>query len=285
MRHKPGWSQAYPGGADRATRALPNPAAAAPTPAPVAPKPAAVQPAQPALKPPAGAPVPSAHLGRAQQFWADMRRSRSMMVIALCVGFFLALHALDWLHLVPWQRALSWFGLSYFGIANRFFLFQFLTAPLLHASILHLVFNMLALWWLGPDVEARLGQRRYVELAVLSAAASMGGFLALNWGRNAISCGYSGVIFGILVAQALFFPDRLIYIYAVFPLKMKHAVLLLGAIELFLAANSSGHAAVGGGGHLLGALAAWWYLRWGGWQRIGSLRLRSGSLLTGSSGF
>ncbi len=88
----------------------------------------------------------------------------------------------------------------------------------------------------------------------------MAGFLLFNWGSAVIGCGYSGVIFGLLVAQATFFPDRVIYIYAFFPLKMKYAALVLGAVAFYLTVTPD-RSGVAHAAHLFGALGGWVYLR------------------------
>ena len=86
------------------------------------------------------------------------------------------------------------------------------------------------------------------------------GFLLWTWGTATIVAGYSGVIFGLLVAQAVFFPNQVLYIYAFFPLKMKHAVLVLGAVALYLTL-SPGRSGIAHVSHLFGALGAWVYLK------------------------
>lgn len=101
-------------------------------------------------------------------------------------GLFLALAALDLFRIMSWQQALSVLRLPYVGVVERFWLFQFLTAPLLHKNLTHLAFNMLTLWMLGPSVEIALGRRRYVVFSVLSAFCSMAGFLLLNLDRGTI---------------------------------------------------------------------------------------------------
>jgi membrane associated rhomboid family serine protease len=183
-----------------------------------------------------------------------------MLVVAMCTALFLGLTALRLFHLVGWQQALYVLGLSREGILQRLWLFQLLTAPLLHANLTHLAFNMLTLWMLGPDVEAVLGRRRYIIFCLLCAQSALATFLLCNPGSRVITCGYSAVIFGILVAQAVFFPNRTLYIYAFFPLKMKHAVLILGAVEAYLAVFPSG-TGVGHFSHLLGAIGALVYLQ------------------------
>lgn len=73
------------------------------------------------------------------------------------------------------------------------------TSTLLHGSILHLLFNMYALYWLGPQLERSLGHMRFAALYVLSA---LGGSVASYWFSelNTVSVGASGAIFGLITA-------------------------------------------------------------------------------------
>lgn len=73
------------------------------------------------------------------------------------------------------------------------------TSTLLHGSVLHLLFNMYALYWLGPQLERSLGHVRFAALYVLSA---LGGSVASYWfsDLNTVSVGASGAIFGLITA-------------------------------------------------------------------------------------
>ncbi len=202
--------------------------------------------------------------------WQRSQGSVSLAIVWVCTALFLAVTALDILRIVPRREAVSVLGLSYAGIFQRKFLFEPLTAPLLHANITHLLFNMLALWMLGPEVENRLGRARYILFSVLCAAAGMAGFLACNWHSAQVVVGYSGVIFGILVAQAVYFPNSIVAIFAFFPIKMKYAVLLLGAVELYLTISPEG-GGVAHAAHLAGAVVAFLYLRITSWADARSI--------------
>lgn len=108
------------------------------------------------------------------------------------------------------------------------------------------------------------------------------GVLLWNLGTGTIVWGYAGGIFGILVAQATVFPDRVRSIYAFFPLRTKYAVRVLGAVErsCTVRPDRSGmrHAA-----HLCGALGAWLSRQgmWGWTRRAGSRTTASQGKLSG----
>lgn len=204
--------------------------------------------------------------------WYRSRGSISILIVYICVSIFLCKFLLSRIGFASNDAIVSFLGLSFSGVFRRGWAHQFLTAPLLHVALWHLIFNMLSLWMLGPGVERTLGRRRYIRFSILCALSSMVGFLLLNLNSNRIVLGYSGVIYGILVAQAVFFPNNIIYIYF-YPLRMKHAALLLGVVAMYLTISGGGgiaHAA-----HLFGAVAAFVYLRgryW--WSRLPAI-LRS----------
>ena len=204
--------------------------------------------------------------------WDRSRGTFSLRMVYICVALFLGITLFDLFGLAHRRAVVSFFGLSYSGLFRNGWLHQFLTAPLLHGGPWHLLFNMLSLWMLGPAVERTLGQRRYIGFSALCAISSMIGFLIFNWGTSHIAIGYSGVIFGILVAQAVFFPNNTIFIYF-FPLKMKHAALILAAVELYLTVSPEG-SGIAHAAHLFGGLAAFVYLRGSNWWRRITSRMR-----------
>ena len=73
--------------------------------------------------------------------------------------------------------------------------------------------------------------------------------------------GMSGVIYGILLAYGWFFPNRIIYIYLLFPIKAKYFVMIFGAIELYasLVGTSGGIAHIT---HLGGMVFGFIYLNY-----------------------
>ena len=75
---------------------------------------------------------------------------------------------------------------------------RLITSAFLHANLIHILFNMLALWWLGGAVETVLGRGRFLALYVVSGLAGSAGALLVT--PNDVTVGASGAIFGILGA-------------------------------------------------------------------------------------
>lgn len=75
---------------------------------------------------------------------------------------------------------------------------RLITAAFLHGSILHIAFNMLALYWLGSPIEVALGKLRFILVYFASGLAGSAG--ALLFTPNSVTVGASGAIFGLLGA-------------------------------------------------------------------------------------
>jgi membrane associated rhomboid family serine protease len=75
---------------------------------------------------------------------------------------------------------------------------RLVTTMFLHASVLHIAFNMFALWVIGRPVEQHLGTARYIGLYLVSGLAGSAGALLQTPG---VTVGASGAIFGILGAM------------------------------------------------------------------------------------
>lgn len=183
-----------------------------------------------------------------------------MTIVWGCSVLFVVLSALHWLRLISWDSSISMLGLSRSGLFEHGRLFQFVTSPFVHGNLTHYAFNMLSLWMLGPPVERVLGRNRFILFSSICAVIAQVGFLCLSGSPYQVGFGYSGVIFGILVAQGVYFPEHKVFIFAVFPLKMRHAALVLGCIELYLTING-GSGKLSHAAHLFGALAGLAFIR------------------------
>jgi membrane associated rhomboid family serine protease len=76
---------------------------------------------------------------------------------------------------------------------------RLVTSAFIHASIIHLLFNMLMLWWFGSALEALLGRARYLGIYFVSVLGGAAGAL-LATQSNQLTVGASGAVFGILGA-------------------------------------------------------------------------------------
>ena len=127
----------------------------------------------------------------------------------------------------------AYFALRPADVVTRFFLWQLVTYMFLHGGIFHILFNMLTLWWFGVDLERTFGTRRFLNFYFLCGiGAGVCVVLAeyLFGNPRSLTIGSSGAIYGILMAYAVLWPDQIISIFGIFPLKMKWFVTIIGAI-------------------------------------------------------
>lgn len=159
-------------------------------------------------------------------------------------------------------RFVAIFGLVPHLVWERLYIWQILTYQFLHGGIFHVLFNMLALWMFGCDLERRWGSRFFLKYYTICVAG--GAILNVLFlpDQTVPSIGASAGIYGILLAYGLLYPDRVIYFYFLFPIKMKHFVMIIGAISLYssMTATQSGIAHLA---HLGGMAVGYFYLRWG----------------------
>lgn len=135
------------------------------------------------------------------------------------------------------------------------------TYMFLHAGLMHIGFNMLALFFFGPRVEERIGSRRFGILYFLSGIS--GAILSFIFTPTAPIIGASAGVFGVMLGFAYFWPDAPIMIWGIIPVPARILVIITTVIALF----SGFGGARGGGGvahfaHLGGYAGAYLYLKW-----------------------
>ncbi len=158
-------------------------------------------------------------------------------------------------------------------LGSQFGPWQLVTYAFLHGSFFHLLFNMLGLYMFGADLERVWGPRRYLiyySVCVLSAAITQLGVAALS-GTVFPTIGASGGVFGLLLAFALYFPQRkVMLIFPPIPMPAWLFATLYAGIELVFGLTGTGgtvahFAHLGGmvGGYLL---IRNWRSRRRGWE-------------------
>jgi membrane associated rhomboid family serine protease len=173
------------------------------------------------------------------------------------------------------QRTSTWLvytlGLVPVDFAFRGYLWQPFTYMFLHGGIWHLLINMLMLWMFGRDLELNWGRRRFysfyltcgIGAGLINVAVKL--LLSLQGiSRSDLpTIGASGAIFGILIANAILFPDRQIWLIPLpITIAMRPYVAVMGAIEFFGTLGSGGDN-VSHVCHLGGMLVGYLYLRRG----------------------
>jgi len=163
----------------------------------------------------------------------------------------------------------SIFGLKPQLLFERGAVWQLVTYLFVHdaTGFTHVLFNMLALWMFGVDLERRWGTHgfvRYYAITGIGAGIATALISLLPFGATkdiywATTIGASGAIYGLLLAWALLFPHRQMLFMFIFPLPARVAATLMGGMS-FLAAVSGRNGSVAEATHLAGLLVGWIYL-------------------------
>jgi len=157
-------------------------------------------------------------------------------------------------------------GLVPMWVLHEKHLWQPVTYMFIHAGLFHIIFNMLALWMFGTELERIWGTRFFLKFyfvtgigaAVLTILLSLLPFAAARQLYASDIVGASGAIYGVLLAYALYFPDRQIYYMMLFPIPARIFVLIMGAVAFISSLSETG--GVANATHLSGLLVAYVYL-------------------------
>ena len=159
------------------------------------------------------------------------------------------------------------FGLSPESVFERLTIHQLVTYMFLHGDVGHILFNMLALWMFGTDLERTWGTRFFTKYYFVTGVGA--GVITLLWALSplpfsdsinySVVIGASGAIYGVLLAYGMYFPHRPILLFLLFPVPAKYAVMIFGAIA-FVFTVGGGGSGVAHVAHLGGLIVGYVYL-------------------------
>lgn len=191
------------------------------------------------------------------------------LLIINCIVFFvqLIMDNISFNGVPGWYVINRWFALNpisgYDAADNpfNFQVWQLITYQFMHGGFWHIFFNMFVLWMFGASIEDIFGSKKFLTFYLL-AGVSAGLFqlfvTPLLGGQGAVTIGASGAIYGVMIAFALFFPDTLIFLYFLIPVKAKYFIGFMIVIE-FLSVDSAS-SGVAHLAHLGGAIFAFLYI-------------------------
>jgi len=171
-------------------------------------------------------------------------------------------------------------GLVPVSVIHELRVWQLGTYMFLHGGFFHIGFNMLALWMFGAELEAHWGTRfflKYYFVSGIGAAVLTVLFSLLPFGfaeqvYYSVVIGASGAIYALLLAYGLYFPQRRIYMYFLFPIPARTFVMILGGIELLSSLSAGG--GVANATHLGGLVVGYLYLKSGRIHPVSEVKYR-----------
>jgi membrane associated rhomboid family serine protease len=159
-------------------------------------------------------------------------------------------------------------GLTPQAVVERGWIWQLATYLFVHGGLMHILFNMLAVWMFGVELERRWGSRAFttyyfvtgVGAGVTVVLVSLLPFAATRATYVVPTIGASGAVYGLLMAWAILFPDRVLMLMMMFPVPARVYALLMGAIAFYSALGASG-SNVSNFAHLGGLAVGYLYLK------------------------
>jgi membrane associated rhomboid family serine protease len=140
-------------------------------------------------------------------------------------------------------------------------IWTFITYMFIHGNISHILFNMLGLFIFGVQVERQMGSKEFLLYYFITGTlAGVISFLVYYFTGNIkiALMGASGAIFAVELAYAVFFPDSIIYIWGILPLRAPVMVLGFTALELIFSITGR-NTGVAHLTHLAGFAMGWLY--------------------------
>jgi membrane associated rhomboid family serine protease len=143
------------------------------------------------------------------------------------------------------------------------FLWQFVTYMFVHDpfSYQHIIFNMLALFIFGTQVERRMGSKEFLLYYLLTGVLAGVFSFVVYWftgSYRVFLMGASGAIFAVQLAYAILFPQNILYLWGILPLRAPVMVLGFTALEIFFMVTGLG-GNVAHFTHLAGFAFGWVY--------------------------
>jgi membrane associated rhomboid family serine protease len=214
----------------------------------------------------------------------DVRRfSGGRSVVATIIGINVVVYVLQVLTDNSPNSVSHWLDLDLFPLLQGQ-VWRLVTYAFCHDvyNILHILINMLVLWWFGREIEAILGPREFTTFYLVSAIAAGILYLVIGFllgGDIAPMVGASGAGMAVLVVFAMYFPRQKVYLYFLFPIEIRWLIAAYVVFELYPVLMQFGGQPAGD--HVahaahLGGLGFGFLYKWNGW-RLTSFLPRKGS--------
>ena len=177
------------------------------------------------------------------------------------------------------SNIVPYFGLVPAEVIERGWLWQLVTYMFLHAGPMHILFNMLGVWMFGVELERRWGTNFFIKYYAVCGigggltfiAISLLPFAATAPAYETVTIGASGALFGLLIAYAIYWPERPILLLLFF-VPAKVFVMIYGALALLNTFQPS--RGIADAAHLGGMIFGYIYLKGGGGGLVGEIKYR-----------
>lgn len=168
-------------------------------------------------------------------------------IIYLCLGVFLVtVVGQAFTPAIP-SFIINWLGASLNKSIFHFKIWQLITYAFVHGSFTHVLFNLLGLYFFGQRLEYRWGSNVFLRFCLIAGIGAVLTHLLVTWLLHAFGggptditiIGLSGVIYGVMIACAMYYPDDIVYFQFLIPIKLKYFVAIMGLLT-FLGSTQGG---------------------------------------------
>lgn len=177
-----------------------------------------------------------------------------------------------WYPLWPLQEE-SFFAGSGVPVLLQKIPYQFITHMFMHGDFLHLFFNMFGLWMFGSVVENYWKGAKFLVYYLICGLGAAGIYTASLYIGNTQGMipmlGASGALYGVLLAYGFMFPNNIIYMNFLFPLKAKYWVMIIIGLDIISSVANRPGDNVAHLAHIGGALTGLLVLLY--WRKRGRL--------------
>jgi membrane associated rhomboid family serine protease len=161
------------------------------------------------------------------------------------------------------QQVLDYVGLIPQLAIGKFWLWQLFSYSFLHSyeTPLHLVFNMVTLYFFGREVETLYGPKRFLTLYFVAGFVAAICYCAGSYGAARPLIGASGAIYAVMVTYAFHYPRQRILFFFLIPLEVWIVVTILIGVDLTMLITGQ-NTGVGYLAHLGGAAFGFIFYRY-----------------------
>jgi len=199
--------------------------------------------------------------------------------ITFAVKWIIIVNVVVFIATITMPSAIEYFGLIPQRVIERGWIWQLVTYMFLHGGAMHILLNMLGIWMFGVELERRWGTPFFLKYYFV---AGIGGgltfllvsllpFDAMRVTYLTPAVGASGALFGLLLAFAIYYPDRPILLVLVF-VPARVFVMIYGGFALLNTFQPS--RGVADAAHLGGMIFGYLYLRGGRGGIVSEIKYR-----------
>ncbi|MFH1515794.1 MAG: rhomboid family intramembrane serine protease, partial [bacterium] len=195
------------------------------------------------------------------EWWAGARFTLAIIIINLVIWLLLAI--LEKVNGSVHASLTQYLAISPDTTFQQMYLWTLVTYAFVHFSFLHVFYNMLFIFFFAPQIERDFGSRKFLIFYCISAigAALISILAKTHYGIAVPTIGASGVVMAVLVAYGMSYPNQTVYVFGMFPVKVKALIIVVVLIQMALAFQDGPRSCTDYWAHLGGLATGFIYMK------------------------